>query len=48
MSSGDDIAKIIALSAAAGESTETAPVPPAEVEEGEASEEAVRTKAMQV
>lgn len=48
MSSADDITKIVALNAAAGGSTETAPVPPAEVEEGGASEEAVRTQAMQV
>lgn len=48
MSSADDVAKIIALNAAAGGSAETAPAPPAEIEEGGASEEAVRTQAMQV
>lgn len=48
MSSGDDLAKIMALTAAAGGSTETAPVPPADIEEGEANQEAVRTQAMQV
>lgn len=44
----DDVTKIIALNAAAGRSPETAPAPPAEVEEGEASEESMRTQAMQV
>lgn len=48
MSSADDVAKIVALNAAAGGSTESAPVPPADIEEGAPSEEAVRTQAMQV